>query len=134
MTANEVGVGKFYVNERLGLIREIVADDDRYVSWQAYDLKSGQVATRHGLCSKYQIIQWADREASPEEIAGLRLASALSDKQGLLKAKRKNTKKENPYLDMEVIIGYQTPTETQKAAWERFCEYIIWELPEESLQ
>jgi hypothetical protein len=81
MKADDVKIGKFFVCERLGLIREIVVDVDGDVNWQAYDIKSGQATMDHGQCSKYQITQWADREASPEEIASIQYKDRLTEKE-----------------------------------------------------
>jgi hypothetical protein len=65
-----VQVGGFYVNESKGLVHEITqqAADGR-VYWRSYELRTGKAMGDSLVCSPERIIQWADREATPEEEA-----------------------------------------------------------------
>jgi hypothetical protein len=68
----QVRVGGFYVNESKGLVREVTHEDGNgYVHWRSYDLRSGRPTGDFLLCSPARILQWADREAAPEEEARL---------------------------------------------------------------
>jgi len=75
MKGNEVTRGRFYINEKRELVREITDEvDESQVRWQAYSLTSGAPLSG-GACSRHQIIRWATREASAEEVAKLQIIS-----------------------------------------------------------
>ena len=70
MTIDSVSTGRFFVNEKKGLVREITSDTgDGNVHWRSYDLADGRPTGDALMCSKYRIIQWADREATAAEVA-----------------------------------------------------------------
>jgi hypothetical protein len=76
----EVRVGGFYVNDSKGLVREITHEDEdgEYVYWRSYALSDGR-PTGDGLkCSPYTILQWANREATPAEVARMQRGDADS--------------------------------------------------------
>jgi hypothetical protein len=83
MKVDQINVGGFYVNQKKGLIREIVSEEsDGKIYWRSYSLDDGEpVAHRRSLCSKQAILQWADREADAVEIAGLKRAEAQAQEQ-----------------------------------------------------
>jgi hypothetical protein len=71
----EIKPGKFYANEYL--IREIIEENEKgNVYWRSYILSDGSPTGDNGLCSQQSIRKWADREATPEEIARLRRLEA----------------------------------------------------------
>jgi hypothetical protein len=63
----------FYVNERLGLVREITCvDDNGNAHWRSYRLHDGNPTGDFLMCSVARIVQWADREATPVEVGRLK--------------------------------------------------------------
>jgi hypothetical protein len=67
-----VYVGKFFVSEKKGLVREITAETaDGMVHWRSYALLDGRSTGDSLMCSKHQIRRWAEREATEEEKATL---------------------------------------------------------------
>jgi len=76
----QVRVSGFYVNETKGLVRELVSSmENGDVCWLSYSLRSGEPRGDSGVCSKYNITQWATREATAEEVAILQCDKAHSD-------------------------------------------------------
>jgi hypothetical protein len=72
-----VRVGGFYVNESKGLVREITREDDSgRVHWRSYDLRTGSPTGDSLMCSAGRIAQWADREATVDEVARMGRRSA----------------------------------------------------------
>jgi hypothetical protein len=72
-----VQVGGFYVNEKEKLAREVTHEQgDGNVLWRSYDLPSGRSTGDSMMCSLGQIVQWADREATAEEVARMNRESA----------------------------------------------------------
>jgi hypothetical protein len=70
-------VGGFYVNESKGLVREITHETpDGNVCWRSYDLRTGSPTGDSLACSPGRIVQWADREATAAETAGMRRLDA----------------------------------------------------------
>lgn len=75
----QVRVGGLYVNERKGLIREITEEDaNGYAHWRSYTLSNGEPTGDSLMCSPGTIIQWADREATPEEGARIKRSEATA--------------------------------------------------------
>jgi hypothetical protein len=64
-------VGKSYVNEDTGTVREVVEEmDGRHIKFNAFDLDTGKLLPApNQVCHKNQLARWADREARPHEIA-----------------------------------------------------------------
>ena len=77
MKATELHTSGFYINESKGLVREITAiGDDGQVEYLSYWLSDGAPDGIQGFCRKQTLAKWATREATPEEIAGLRCLEA----------------------------------------------------------
>lgn len=73
MKADGVKPGGFYASDAKGLIREITSETELgTVLWQSYDILTGKPTGDYLSCSKQRIAQWANREASAEEIARIR--------------------------------------------------------------
>ncbi|HWE35036.1 MAG TPA: hypothetical protein VG406_00575 [Isosphaeraceae bacterium] len=69
----EVRVGGFYVNEGMGLVREVThEDEDGKFHWRSYVLADGSPTGDMLRCDPYTLMQWADREATPAEVARMR--------------------------------------------------------------
>ncbi len=66
----QIAVGKGYVQEKAGLIREVIAElDSNHVRFNTFDLVTGQLAPeRRQVCRKSALVMWADREARPREM------------------------------------------------------------------
>lgn len=64
-------VGKAYVNEDAGVIREVVEEvDGRRVRYNTFDLATGTlIQAPPKVCYKSQLARWADRAARPYETA-----------------------------------------------------------------
>ena len=64
-------VGKAYVNEDAGVIREVVEDvDGRRVRFNTFDLETGTlIPAPPQVCHKSRLARWADRAARPYETA-----------------------------------------------------------------
>jgi len=67
----DIAFGRCYVNERSRMAREVVEEVGRHkVRYNAFDLTTGTlVPAPLQTCYKGELAYWADREASPEEIA-----------------------------------------------------------------
>jgi hypothetical protein len=69
---DRIQVGRCFVSEKKGLIREITSETvDGMVHWRSYDLFDGRSTGDSLMCSKEHICRWADREATEEEKASL---------------------------------------------------------------
>ena len=71
LAKHEITVGKCYINERNGIVREVVEEIDRHkVKFNSFNLDTGQLVPKpFQICFKSQMAYWADREATPDEIA-----------------------------------------------------------------
>ena len=69
----DIRVGKTYVNEGTGTVREVVAELGRHmVKYNTFDLATGNLAaTPLQVCHAGRLARWADREARQEEIRRL---------------------------------------------------------------
>ena len=69
----DIRVGKSYVNEGTGTVREVVAELSRHmVKYNTFDLSTGNLAaTPLQVCHAGRLARWADREARQEEIRRL---------------------------------------------------------------
>src|SRR5262249_11508753 len=76
---SQVRGGSCFVNGSKGYVREIVSEQNtRYVRWQQYHLSDGTPAGS-GVCSKkYLVTNWADREATEEEVARMQRSKAAA--------------------------------------------------------
>ncbi len=66
-----IAVGRSYVNEGVKIAREVVEEvDQRKIKYNAFDLKDGSlIPVAMQVCRKSDMAHWADREATPDEIA-----------------------------------------------------------------
>jgi hypothetical protein len=72
MKGFQVRVGGLYVSEQKSLVREVThVDGDGIAHWKSYDLKTGESTGDFSQCSLGRIVQWAEREATPDEAARL---------------------------------------------------------------
>jgi len=66
-----IAVGRSYVNESVNIAREVVEEVDQHkIKYNAFDLKDGGlIPSAMQVCRKSDMAHWADREATPDEIA-----------------------------------------------------------------
>jgi hypothetical protein len=75
----EVRRGGFYVCENKGLVREVThLDSDGLAHWRSYELHDGAPTGDFLQCSAGHIARWADREATPTELARMKRSEADS--------------------------------------------------------
>jgi hypothetical protein len=86
MLKEEIIVGRSYVNEHAGIIREVIGEvDSRHVSYNAFDLDSGNLITDpHRVCHVREMARWADREAQALETARIHPYEAAASVDTLL--------------------------------------------------
>lgn len=63
--------GKCYVNNRRKVAREVLSADSQTITFYTYHLDTGNSCGSPSESTRQDFIQWADREASPAEIASL---------------------------------------------------------------
>ncbi|HTO99992.1 MAG TPA: hypothetical protein VMJ64_01360 [Anaerolineales bacterium] len=70
MRKEQIIVGKSYVNEEAGIIREVVEEiDERNVRANAFELSTGKlVPTRHSTWNRRELARWAQRETTAGEV------------------------------------------------------------------
>ncbi len=79
MTIDCVRTGRFFVNDKKRLVREITAETpDGNVGWRSYQLSDGRPTGDSLMCSKAHILRWANREATAEEVARMRRDDAAA--------------------------------------------------------
>ena len=66
-----VAVGKCYVNNERKVAREVVSSNAETVRFNTYHLQTGNSCGSTSECTREEFIHWADREASPTEVADL---------------------------------------------------------------
>jgi len=72
MKTQNITIGSCYVSERKNLLREVVGETRiGGIHWRSYYLGSGTPTGDSAACSQTQMLKWADREATPEEVAKL---------------------------------------------------------------
>jgi hypothetical protein len=78
MSIRNIEVGKFYVNDSNGKVRQAVAVDGDSVFWRQFDLRTGETFDYdRGTCSiGYLIWKWATREATPSEVARMQVEAS----------------------------------------------------------
>jgi len=82
MKADQVKAGGFYVNDKKGLVREVVDESsDGDVYWRSYRLSDGRATGRSFVCSKAALARWASRKATKKEIARMQQAEAQNKEQ-----------------------------------------------------
>ena len=79
LRSRDISVGKYYVNNARKIAREVIETDDKTVTFNTYHLDTGNSCSSPSQCTRRDFTHWADREASPAELAGLkdRLMEAL---------------------------------------------------------
>ena len=73
---SQIYEGGFYVSEKKGIVREVWKEENGDAYWRSYELRSGDPTGDSLVCSKYTLSQWADREATPEEVARMKRGQA----------------------------------------------------------
>jgi hypothetical protein len=69
----EVRQGGFYVSEKKGLVREVtLIDGEGFAHWRSYVLRDRTPTGDSLKCATGRIAQWADREATPNEVAEMK--------------------------------------------------------------
>jgi hypothetical protein len=76
LNATQIKVGGFYVSEKKGLVREVWKEENGDVHWRSYEFGSGEATGDNLVCSKNTLVQWADREATLEELARMKRTHA----------------------------------------------------------
>lgn len=70
MKTQNISIGSCYISERQNLLREVVGETKGgSVHWRSYYLGSGTPTGDSAACSRVRMLTWADREATPEEVA-----------------------------------------------------------------
>jgi hypothetical protein len=79
LRSRDISVGKYYVNNARKIAREVIETDDKTVTFNTYHLDTGNSCSTPSQCTRRDFTHWADREATPTELAGLkdRLMEAL---------------------------------------------------------
>jgi len=67
----EVTIGKCYVNDARNIAREVVSANDETVRFNNYHMETGNSCGSPSECARDEFIHWADREATPAEMASL---------------------------------------------------------------
>jgi hypothetical protein len=67
----EVTIGKCYVNDARNIAREVVSANDETVRFYNYHMMTGNSCGSPSECARDEFIRWADREATPAEMASL---------------------------------------------------------------
>ena len=65
-------VGKYYVNNARRIAREVLAEDNQFVTFNTHHLDTGNSSPSPSQCTKRDFVHWADHEATPAEIASLK--------------------------------------------------------------
>ena len=69
----DVIVGKFYLNNGRGIAREVLQTGRHTVTFNTYHLDTRNSSGSPSECLMQDFLRWADREASPRELASLQL-------------------------------------------------------------
>ena len=77
ITTEDVQIGEFFVKQYL--VREIITEDYMDVNYRTYALDDGKpLQSTLSKCSKRWITKWAERKATPEEIARMKRKQAVT--------------------------------------------------------
>lgn len=77
MKQDEIENGKFYVYKNGHCAREVVSGGSD-VFWRSYSFRDGEYIS-HGFCSRQAIATLCSREATPDEIAKLKVKEAIDE-------------------------------------------------------
>ncbi len=115
MLKEQIAVGKAYVNEEAGIIREVVEEvDTRHVKANTFELASGKlVPTRHNIWHRSHLARWANRETTPPESARIHPYERDAWYEVLFPADRVGTPVEQARTMLEAMPGYH-PTHRAK--------------------
>ena len=87
ISIDRVRTGNFFVNDKKHLVREITGERlDGNVYWRSYDLDDGRATGDSLICSVGHILRWANREATPEEVARMQRDDAREKEIAHIKA------------------------------------------------
>ena len=67
----DVIVGKFYVNNERRIAREVLQTSRQTIKFNTYHLDTGNSCGSPSECLVQDFVRWANREASPTELAFL---------------------------------------------------------------
>lgn len=106
----DVTAGKCYINEKKGIAREVVEEIDRHkVKFNAFNLATGQLVPKpFQICFKSQMVYWADREATPDEIAAIHPYVATNWFQSLPTSEVVQAERELARATMMETVAYNT--------------------------
>jgi hypothetical protein len=110
MRKQHIVVGKSYVNEDTGIIREVIEEvDSRHVRANTFELASGKlVPTRHNIWDRSQLAHWADRETTPPEAARIHPYERAAWFDVPLPPDRAGIPVEQALTSLEAMPGYHT--------------------------
>jgi len=67
----DVTVGKYYVNNKRKVAREVLGANDMTVKFNTYHMDTGNSCGSSSESTRPEFIRWADREATSSEMASL---------------------------------------------------------------
>ena len=73
LRGQNIKVGKWYVNTKRNVARAVVGLDEKTIQFNTHHLNSGNSCGSASECTKADFIRWADHEATPAEVAKLKL-------------------------------------------------------------
>jgi hypothetical protein len=102
-----ISVGRAYVNEGEKVAREVVEDVDQYkIKFNAFDLKDGGlIPSAMQVCRKRDMAHWADREATPDEIAKIHPFDKLTWFEEVSHRKVKGAELELTKANLQQVVG-----------------------------
>jgi hypothetical protein len=107
MRKDQIVVGKAYVNEDAGIIREVIEElDEHCVSCNTFELATGVfIPTRHRICHKGQLARWAQREASAPEAALIHPFQPAAEFDGWISGRLNSVKLEDARTALDADPG-----------------------------
>jgi hypothetical protein len=76
-------VGKFYVNNKRRIAREVLQSSRQTVTFNTYHLDTGNSCGSPSECLVQDFVRWANREASPMELAFLQRRAMTAQQHAL---------------------------------------------------
>ena len=91
MKAKDVHLGSMYVSDRMSYVRHVIrVTKDDPVHYREYELEDGSPTGHQWACSRQQMVKWADRLPTQEEVERLQIGvvtqSEMADEE-LLRSK-----------------------------------------------
>ena len=102
----DVTVGKCYVNNARNIAREVLSTNHEAVRFNNYHLGTGNSCGSASECTQAEFLRWADREATPAEIANLQ----TQEMDALFRAPNHEALDRNLELDPAAIALLQKTT------------------------